>query len=117
VGGSTQEAQENIGIEVAGKLAKYSDNGSTLSAVNFPEVSLPLHTDTSRLLHIHRNQPGVLTQINQAFADKQINILAQYLQTNENIGYVVIDVEANRADEAFAELSRIDGTIKSRILH
>lgn len=117
VGGSTQEAQENIGIEVAGKLAKYSDNGSTLSAVNFPEVSLPSHTDTSRLLHIHRNQPGVLTQINQAFADKQINILAQYLQTNEHIGYVVIDVEANRADEAFAELSRIDGTIKSRILH
>lgn len=117
VGGSTQEAQENIGIEVAGKLAKYSDNGSTLSAVNFPEVSLPAHTDTSRLLHIHANQPGVLTQINQAFADKQINILAQYLQTNENIGYVVIDVEANRADEAFAELEKIEGTIKSRILH
>ncbi|MDM7859561.1 phosphoglycerate dehydrogenase [Alteromonas sp. ASW11-36] len=117
VGGSTQEAQENIGIEVAGKLAKYSDNGSTLSAVNFPEVSLPAHTDTSRLLHIHTNQPGVLTQINQAFADKQINILAQYLQTNENIGYVVIDVEANRADEAFAELEKIEGTIKSRILH
>ncbi len=117
VGGSTQEAQENIGIEVAGKLAKYSDNGSTLSAVNFPEVSLPEHTDTSRLLHIHANQPGVLTQINQAFADKQINILAQYLQTNENIGYVVIDVEANRADEAFAELEKIEGTIKSRILH
>ena len=117
VGGSTQEAQENIGIEVAGKLAKYSDNGSTLSAVNFPEVSLPEHIDASRLLHIHENRPGVLTQINQAFADKQINILAQYLQTIESIGYVVIDVEANRADEAYSELMQIEGTIKSRILH
>jgi len=117
VGGSTQEAQENIGIEVAGKLAKYSDNGSTLSAVNFPEVSLPEHIDASRLLHIHENRPGVLTQINQAFADKQINILAQYLQTIESIGYVVIDVEANRADEAYSELIQIEGTIKSRILH
>lgn len=117
VGGSTQEAQENIGIEVAGKLAKYSDNGSTLSAVNFPEVSLPEHVEASRLLHIHENRPGVLTQINQAFADKQINILAQYLQTIESIGYVVIDVEANRADEAYAELMQIEGTIKSRILH
>ncbi|MBT0585557.1 phosphoglycerate dehydrogenase [Alteromonas oceanisediminis] len=117
VGGSTQEAQENIGIEVAGKLAKYSDNGSTLSAVNFPEVSLPAHTDSSRLLHIHENRPGVLTQINRAFADKQINILAQYLQTKESVGYVVIDVEANRALDAFAELSQIEGTIKSRVLH
>ncbi|HBY39309.1 MAG TPA: phosphoglycerate dehydrogenase, partial [Alteromonas sp.] len=73
VGGSTQEAQQNIGIEVAGKLAKYSDNGSTLSAVNFPEVSLPEHVGRSRLLHVHENRPGVLTQINQAFAEKGIN--------------------------------------------
>ena len=117
VGGSTQEAQENIGIEVAGKLAKYSDNGSTLSAVNFPEVSLPEHTGRSRLLHIHKNAPGVLTQINQAFAEKGINIAAQYLQTNENIGYVVIDVETDRSEDAFAQLQQIDGTIKTRILH
>ncbi|MGJ8681220.1 phosphoglycerate dehydrogenase [Paraglaciecola sp.] len=117
VGGSTQEAQQNIGIEVAGKLAKYSDNGSTLSAVNFPEVSLPEHTGRSRLLHIHKNAPGVLTQINHAFADKGINIAAQYLQTNENIGYVVIDVETDRADDAFTQLQQIDGTIKTRILH
>ena len=68
IGGSTQEAQENIGLEVAGKLAKYSDNGSTLSAVNFPEVSLPLHGGR-RLLHIHENRPGVLTALNQIFAD------------------------------------------------
>lgn len=117
VGGSTQEAQQNIGIEVAGKLAKYSDNGSTLSAVNFPEVSLPEHVERSRLLHIHVNAPGVLTQINQAFAAHNINIAAQYLQTNEKIGYVVIDVETDDADEAFAQLAQIDGTIKTRILH
>lgn len=117
VGGSTQEAQQNIGIEVAGKLAKYSDNGSTLSAVNFPEVSLPEHVGTSRLLHIHKNAPGVLTQINQAFAANGINIAAQFLQTNENIGYVVIDVETDHAEQAFEQLTKIDGTIKTRILH
>lgn len=117
VGGSTQEAQRNIGTEVAGKLAKYSDNGSTLSAVNFPEVSLPEHVGTSRLLHIHKNAPGVLTQINQAFAANGINIAAQYLQTNENIGYVVIDVETDHAEQAFAQLTGIEGTIKTRILH
>ena len=117
VGGSTQEAQQNIGVEVAGKLAKYSDNGSTLSAVNFPEVSLPEHTGRSRLLHIHENAPGVLTQINQAFAAEGINIAAQYLQTNENIGYVVVDVETDHAEEAFQQLTQIKGTIKTRILH
>ncbi len=117
VGGSTQEAQQNIGIEVAGKLAKYSDNGSTLSAVNFPEVSLPSHINRSRLLHIHVNRPGVMTQINQAFADHNINIAAQYLQTIEEVGYVVIDVEADRADDAFAQLEAIEGTIKTRLLH
>ncbi|MDF2179463.1 phosphoglycerate dehydrogenase [Aliiglaciecola sp. CAU 1673] len=117
VGGSTQEAQENIGVEVAGKLAKYSDNGSTLSAVNFPEVSLPEHRGRSRLLHIHRNIPGVLTKINQAFAEKGINIAAQYLQTTPNIGYVVIDVDSDHADEAFQHLASIEGTIKTRILH
>ena len=101
---------------MAGKLAKYSDNGSTLSAVNFPEVSLPSHADRSRLLHIHKNAPGVLTQINQAFAQKNINIAAQYLQTDDTIGYVVIDVETDDADEALEQLNMIDGTIKSRIL-
>ncbi|GGO64074.1 phosphoglycerate dehydrogenase [Bowmanella pacifica] len=117
VGGSTQEAQENIGVEVAGKLAKYSDNGSTLSAVNFPEVSLPEHRGRSRLLHIHRNIPGVLTKINQAFAEMDINIAAQYLQTNPEIGYVVIDVDSDDAEQAFQRLTTIEGTIKTRILH
>ncbi len=117
VGGSTQEAQENIGIEVAGKLAKYSDNGSTLSAVNFPEVSLPQHVGNTRLLHIHQNQPGIMNKINMAFAEKGINISAQYLQTTADIGYVVMEVEAKDADVAFAELIKIDGTIRARTLH
>jgi len=122
IGGSTKEAQANIGLEVATKLAKYSDNGSSLSAVNFPEVSLPEHsipgqTGTSRLLHIHHNQPGVLTKINQAFAEHNINIAAQYLQTDDQIGYVVIDINSQDSALALKELKQIDGTIRARILH
>lgn len=117
IGGSTKEAQENIGLEVSSKLAKYSDNGSTLSAVNFPEVSLPEHTGTSRLLHIHKNQPGILTKINQSFAEHNINIAAQYLQTDDEIGYVVIDIETENSEKALQELKQIEGTIKARILH
>lgn len=118
IGGSTQEAQENIGIEVAGKLIKYSDNGSTLSAVNFPEVSLPAASEqVSRLLHIHENRPGVLNQINHIFAEEGINIAAQYLQTTMDVGYVVIDVETDRADEALQHMSQIEGTIWTRILY
>ncbi|WP_421252804.1 phosphoglycerate dehydrogenase [Aeromonas jandaei] len=117
IGGSTQEAQENIGLEVANKLIKYSDNGSTLSAVNFPEVSLPGHKGSSRLLHIHRNQPGVMNQINQIFAEEGINIAGQYLQTSSHIGYVVIDVETEHSEKALAKLKEINGTIRARILH
>lgn len=120
VGGSTEEAQENIGIEVAEKLIKYSNNGSTLSAVNFPEVSLPEHREKHRLLHIHRNQPGVLSAINAVFSDRKVNIAAQYLQTNPNIGYVVIDVETGERD-AMVPLKRgmdaVPGTIRTRLLY
>ncbi|CAG9295766.1 phosphoglycerate dehydrogenase [Celerinatantimonas diazotrophica] len=118
IGGSTQEAQENIGTEVASKLVKYSDNGSTLSAVNFPEVSLPANTDgASRLLHIHHNQPGVITKINQIFADDEFNIAAQYLQTAGGIGYVVIDVQTTQSHTALEKLKAIDGTIRARVLY
>ncbi|MCI4003680.1 phosphoglycerate dehydrogenase [Dickeya dianthicola] len=117
IGGSTEEAQENIGGEVAGKLVKYSDNGSTLSAVNFPEVSLPTHSDrASRLLHIHENRPGIMTQINNIFAAQSINIAAQYLQTSPEIGYVVIDVETDGADTALQLMKSIPGTIRARLL-
>ncbi|KAF0811124.1 D-3-phosphoglycerate dehydrogenase [Alcanivorax sp. S71-1-4] len=116
VGGSTQEAQENIGSEVAEKLVRYSDNGSTLSAVNFPEVSLPAHPNMHRLLHIHKNVPGVLSQINQVFSENGINIAAQFLQTNAEIGYVVIDVNADYSQLALEKLRNIDGTIRTRVL-
>lgn len=117
IGGSTQEAQENIGVEVAGKLIKYSDNGSTLSAVNFPEVSLPVHAGTSRLLHIHKNQPGVLREVNQTFADLNINIAAQFLQTDSDMGYVVVDINSDQSAAVLEKLKTIPGTIRCRILH
>lgn len=117
IGGSTAEAQENIGTEVASKFVKYSDNGSTLSAVNFPEVSLPEHSKTKRLLHIHENRPGVLNQINQLFVGANINIAAQYLQTDPKIGYVVIDVETDDCSQLLQQLREIDGTIRARVLY
>ncbi|MFD0966927.1 phosphoglycerate dehydrogenase [Seminibacterium arietis] len=116
IGGSTAEAQENIGTEVASKFVKYSDNGSTLSAVNFPEVSLPQHSNTKRLLHIHENRPGILNKINQVFVEANINIAAQYLQTDSQIGYVVVDVETDDSTELLQKLRQIDGTIRARVL-
>ncbi|MGM0632817.1 MAG: phosphoglycerate dehydrogenase [Pseudomonadota bacterium] len=116
VGGSTMEAQENIGVEVAEKLALYSDNGSTATAVNFPEVALPSHPGMHRLLHIHKNVPGVLSEINSIFSENDINIRAQYLQTNENIGYVVTDIDQEYSDIARQKLSKVNGTVRSRIL-
>ena len=117
IGGSTLEAQENIAVEVASKLVRYSDNGTTRSAVNFPQVSLPDHGDTSRIMHIHRNEPGVLQSINRVFFDQQINIAAQYLQTDGDIGYVVMDVEKDDVTGLMDGLRSIPATIRTRILH
>ena len=116
IGGSTVEAQENIGVEVAEKLIKYSDNGTTTSSVNFPEVALPGHPDAHRLLHVHANVPGVLSAINQVFSDNNINIAAQYLQTNDKVGYVVLDVHSAYSAEALKQLREIEGTIRCRVL-
>jgi len=116
VAGSTIEAQANIGTEVSEKLVRYSDNGSTLSAVNFPEVSLPAHPGSHRLLHIHHNVPGVLSRINAVFSKNRINISGQYLMTNAKIGYVVIDVEAESSRFALKALNAIDATIRTRVL-
>jgi D-3-phosphoglycerate dehydrogenase len=117
IGGSTAEAQANIGREVAAKLVRYSDNGSTVSAVNFPEVALPEHTGRCRLLHIHRNVPGVMAAINERFSAAGINIAGQYLRTNEEIGYVVIDVDSAASRVAQDELCGVPGTIRCRILY
>jgi D-3-phosphoglycerate dehydrogenase / 2-oxoglutarate reductase len=117
IGGSTAEAQASIGREVAAKLIRYSNNGSTASAVNFPEVSLPELAGKCRLLHIHRNIPGVLAHLNERFSRAGINIAAQYLQTNAELGYVVIDVDATASQIALDELNAIEGTIRCRILY
>ena len=116
IGGSTQEAQENIGVEVAEKLVRYSDNGSTLTSVNFPEVALPPHPNHHRLLHVHENRPGVLSAINSVFAENHINIGSQFLQTSDKIGYVVIDVDRDYSDVALEKLAEIEGTIRCRVL-
>lgn len=116
VGGSTQEAQVNIASEVAGKLVRYSDNGSTLTSVNFPEVNLPEHPGQHRILHVHRNEPGILTQINEIFSNEKVNITGQYLQTNPTLGYVVTDVSQAQGTAALKLLKAIQGTLKTRIL-
>ena len=116
IGGSTAEAQANIGLEVAEKLVKYSDNGTSVSSVNFPEVALPSHPGKHRLLHIHQNIPGVMSEINKVFADNGINICGQFLQTNEKVGYVVIDVDKEYSDLALEKLQHVNGTIRSRVL-
>ncbi len=119
IGGSTLEAQDNIGLEVAAKLIRYSDNGSTLSAVNFPEVTLPEHTGSTRFLHIHRNTPGLLAQVNDVFSRLGVNIDGQFLRTHPLVGYVVID--ASPDDEQTASLreslAAIPGTLKTRVLY
>ena len=116
IGGSTMEAQANIGLEVAEKLVKYSDNGTSVSSVNFPEVALPAHPGKHRLLHIHQNIPGVMMEINKVFAENGINISGQFLQTNEKVGYVVIDVDAEYSDLAQQKLQHINGTVRCRVL-
>lgn len=116
IGGSTMEAQENIGMEVAEKLVKYSDNGTTITSVNFPEVALPAQDGRHRLLHVHKNVPGVMSAINQIFSENNINISGQYLQTHESVGYVVIDVDQAYSELALSKLKEIPGTLRCRVL-
>ncbi|SFX69568.1 phosphoglycerate dehydrogenase [Marinospirillum alkaliphilum] len=116
IGGSTLEAQANIGKEVSEKLIRYSDNGTTTFAVNFPEVALPSHPGKHRLLHIHENVPGVLSEINRVLSENGINISSQYLQTNEKLGYVVVDVDIEYSQQALEALKEVKGTIRSRVL-
>lgn len=120
IGGSTEEAQEAIGREVADKLVRYSNVGSTLTAVNFPEVSLTDHPGMHRLIHIHQNRPGLLSQINAVFSRHNVNICSEFLETTARLGYVVIDVEASEATDTRLvrqELEAIDGTIRTRLLY
>lgn len=116
IGGSTLEAQHNIGREVAAKLTMYSDQGATVGAVNFPQLSLAQQR-AHRLLHIHHNQPGVLAGINRALASCEVNIVGQHLQTTAELGYVVTDVDREYPDALRAQLEAVPGTIRFRILY
>lgn len=119
IGGSTAEAQARIGNEVARKLIDYSDIGSTFGAVNFPQVQLPPRPSGTRFMHVHRNTPGLLAGIMDVFVRRGLNIGAQYLQTDGEIGYVVVDVDggADDAQEILADLRAVDGTIRARFLY
>ena len=117
IGGATEEAQYNIAREVVAKLVKYHANGSTVSAVNFPQVTIPDHEGRRRILHIHRNEPGVMEQINRVFAKHRVNVAAQYLETQADVGYVVMDVELDDAGPLMDELRAIPATIRARVLH
>ncbi|MCJ2127126.1 phosphoglycerate dehydrogenase [Methylobacterium sp. J-077] len=118
VGGSTEEAQDRIGAEVARKLVEYAQTGSTLGAVNFPQVQLPPRLSGARFLHVHRNVPGVLGKINTIFSSRSLNIDAQYLQTDGDFGYVVVDASVQRpeAEAVLQALRGIDGTVRARHL-
>jgi D-3-phosphoglycerate dehydrogenase len=119
IGGSTEEAQDRIGREVARKLVDYSDSGSTVGAVNFPQVQLPLRSTGTRFLHVHRNVPGMLRRLNEVFLVRDLNITAQYLQTDSEIGYVVLDADqlGPVSQTILEEIRSLDGTIRARLVY
>jgi D-3-phosphoglycerate dehydrogenase len=117
IGGSTEEAQAAIGTDVTSKLIGYLDLGNSEGSHTVPPVSLPPQAGTHRILHIHRNIPGILGEINSRLSSRGFNILGQYLKTNEEIGYVVLDVDNRISKDAFAILKEIDGTIRARMVY
>jgi len=117
IGGSTEEAQANIGLDVTAKLIKYLEFGTSEGSHTVPPVSLPPQAGTHRILHIHQNIPGVLGEINSRLSEKGINIVGQYLKTNDTIGYVILDMDSKLSKEAFEILKDINGTIKTRMIY
>ncbi|WP_200976720.1 phosphoglycerate dehydrogenase [Echinicola sp. 20G] len=117
IGGSTLEAQENIAQFVPGKIIEYINTGNTFNSVNFPNIQLPFLRDAHRLIHIHHNAPGVLAKINQVLANYKINIVGQYLKTNEKIGYVITDIDKAYSPDVIDAMKEIEGTIRFRILY
>ena len=119
IGGSTEEAQERIGAEVARKMIDYSDVGSTQSAVNFPQVQLPPRPNGTRYMHVHLNVPGMLRKLNEAFSGRGLNIASQFLQTDGDIGYVVIEADGTREDgeEVLEQIRGIEGTLRARMIY
>jgi len=117
IGGSTQEAQQDIAEYVPDKIISYINTGNSFSSVNFPNLQLPEQRNAHRLIHIHRNMAGILAQINQALAENDINIVGQYLKTNEKIGYVITDINKKYDKKVISDLRQIDHTIKFRVLY
>lgn len=117
VGGSTEEAQFNIGEDVSAKLLQYLEMGATYGSHTVPEINLPPQEGTHRILHIHANVPGVLSEINSTLSEHKINILGQYLKTNDEIGYVVLDIDKKLSKNAVDLLKQVKGTIKVRLLY
>jgi D-3-phosphoglycerate dehydrogenase len=119
IGGSTAEAQERIGVEVARKLVDYSDTGATLGAVNFPQVQLPSRPTGTRYMHVHANRPGMLQRVNEVFGRHGINVSGQYLQSHRQIGYLVVDADPSdeNAETVLEELRSLPGTIRARLLY
>jgi D-3-phosphoglycerate dehydrogenase len=117
IGGSTEEAQANIGLDVTSKLIKYLEFGTSEGSHTVPPVSLPPQAGTHRILHIHKNIPGVLGEINSRLSAHNINIVGQYLKTNDDIGYVILDVDSKISKEAFEILKGITGTVKARMIY
>ncbi|MGI8544508.1 MAG: phosphoglycerate dehydrogenase, partial [Aridibacter sp.] len=117
IGGSTQEAQVSIGFDAASKLINYLELGTSTGSHTVPPVSLPPQEDTHRILHIHKNKPGVLSEINSDLSTNGINIVGQFLKTNEEIGYVILDIDRKLSQKAFEILKNIDGTIKTRMVY
>jgi D-3-phosphoglycerate dehydrogenase len=117
IGGSTAEAQRNIGIEVATTMLKFIENGSTTGSVNFPEVELPFVRDSHRILNIHRNVPGVLSAINSIIAEMGGNIRAQYLETRGEVGYLIIDVDSEISTAVKNSIDALQTSIKTRLLY
>ncbi len=117
VGGSTAEAQVNIADFVPGKIIDYINTGSTSNSVNFPNLTLPILKEAHRFIHIHENHPGILAEINNILADHGINIVGEYLKTNEKIGYVITDIDKNYQDDVIKDLKMINGTIRFRVLY
>jgi D-3-phosphoglycerate dehydrogenase / 2-oxoglutarate reductase len=117
IGGSTEEAQENIGVDVSAKLFNYLEKGITFGSHTIPGLSLPPQEGTHRILHIHKNVPGVLSEINTELSNHKINILGQYLKTNDEIGYVVLDIDKKLSNQAMQLLKEVKNTIKVRLLY
>lgn len=117
IGGSTEEAQHSIGIEVAESFRRYLKIGSSSGAVNFPNVDLPVKQGTSRILNVHRNEPGVLGEINGIISKAGANIEGQYLSTDEKIGYIVMDVHSSHADLLAKEIEKLGRSIRTRVVY